>query len=537
MSVILNKQPQLFSPSHNPVLYQFGSTYSDILYFKVRVFDAATNDLIINDRAFVTPISPTGSEYNISDVMRSTVKWDVTTSTASNLNLLGRSISKYYLEVACQGTISGSGSTIYQLGATSSTDTKNVWYGKLNRNDFYRLDYRHWVIDNVTLDDRKFLTMKPDYVKVNRLSFEQLYFMKSGSGPLISKVSTFLGSTPVTIITSTASTDGMWSLDVSPSQIVSSNYDNYTVRIFSDTTPVSESRHYIKEDAPCKVEIMNVCWINRIGGLDSYQFIAPLEIRDATRTTINKNDYKMDSKYNYNDRVNNVMYPSEEVIDSIVDSSYKVWTKPLSNEESYWLGELLESKQIFIQLQDEFRTLYPVVITDTSYAINKLAYSRNTPMQTQFTFKVTGSELSFSFLTAEPTTSTTTTTTTQPSIVGWRMIEYSSVTASVFLDANFNVLNPSVIATEFWGGTGSYTLTPGQSITVEASSETTGVSLWGSYTTASMVASISHSGTTKSFGQMVITQGTGVNKFETSPSVLLVQGETYQIEVYTLPPG
>jgi len=71
------KSPQYINPAYNPVIYQFGSTYSSVLYFDINVNDIDSSSLILSDKAYVTPVNPTGSDYNISDVARDVVRWDI----------------------------------------------------------------------------------------------------------------------------------------------------------------------------------------------------------------------------------------------------------------------------------------------------------------------------------------------------------------------------------------------------------------------------------------------------------------------------
>ena len=50
--------------------------------------DIDSSSLILSDKAYVTPVNPTGSDYNISDVARDVVRWDI-----NNYNTLSAPLS------------------------------------------------------------------------------------------------------------------------------------------------------------------------------------------------------------------------------------------------------------------------------------------------------------------------------------------------------------------------------------------------------------------------------------------------------------
>lgn len=410
MSVSIIRQPQLYTPSDNPILFQFGTTYSNALYFNVNLKDVDSNSTIINDKAYVTPLSPTMSDYNISDVLGSTVRWQIDIATYSTMSkLLSRPLSKYTVNVSPYGLV---GNTVSQLGSTTSISNNYVWYGKMNRNDFYRFTYFNYVLTSLTSSVSEYLTKKPDYISVNNNSFEQLYFISaSSSQTLYPSIEAYYDNTLVGTYSDSpiTSPNGIYRLDVSPRFInsyITAPYNRYSISVKNAAGDNKLRKRWYKHiDTPCGVDVMNVIWVNKLGGLDSHQFLAPIESREATRTSYVK------GIYNY-DRSSNVLYNSEEVINVSLNSTYKLWSNWLTDDESYWIAEILESKQVYIEMNDEYRSLYPVVLVDTNYTINKRKYNKSEPLQAQFTFKVTGDCISNTFLDSITTTTTSTTTTT-----------------------------------------------------------------------------------------------------------------------------
>lgn len=387
--------PQLYTPSQNPVMYQFGTTNSNTLYFNIGVYQYPSNYLILTDRAYVSPVNPNGAEYNMSDVMKDIVKWEIN-STTSILKPVSRSINQYYLKVSEWGL---SGSVITQLGTTKTTNRGYVWNGKLDRNEFYRYDWENFVVnDGFTYSPMTFLTTKPDYYKTNDESFEQLYFLNGVTSSYNYVIDIYNDNIKISSHYGTVSgTSSMYRLNVSPRDFMNlylwndgAQYDRYSVRLVCDGVTASNVKFYKKEPVECRLDTMNVVWVNKMGGIDSYQFVNKVETKSAERVVMNRSIYSYDSQLNYTERRDNILNVSDEVIHINNNSTYKLWTKPLTDDEAYWLSGLLESKQIFIELKDEERSLYPVVLVESNYEIKRQLFNRASPLQVQFSFKVNG---------------------------------------------------------------------------------------------------------------------------------------------------
>lgn len=410
--VTLITQPQLFTPSENPVLFQFTTSESNTLYFNIQMVQASSGALIVNDKAYVTPINTSGSEYDISDVMRSLVKWDINTGTSSLWGSLTRPVNNFKLNISEYGL---TGSRIEQIGATLSTDAYYTWDARLRRNDFSIYNYLDYVAtEGNTSSNITFLTDKPNWTKVNGKSFEQLYFLKSPTYSVkydfrFYKQNAQVGNESGTI----SSTYSMVNLSVAPRDLklhYNYDYDSYSVKLITTDglKTKSNTRFYKCVPLPpiCNVETFNVIWVNKFGGIDSYQFVQPVETRKVERVTIQKNIYKYDSNLNYTDRQRNILNNSDEIIYTKPNSEYKVYTQPLNDDEAYWLSGLLESKQVFIEISTDKRTLYPCIVNESTYEIKKRLLTKTGFLQVQFTFKINGDALIDPVAPSSPSTDT-----------------------------------------------------------------------------------------------------------------------------------
>jgi hypothetical protein len=185
--------------------------------------------------------------------------------------------------------------------------------------------------------------------------------------------------------------------------------------LFDGTQSISEKKIYQYESGyPCGIDIVNVLWENDLGGIDSYQFINPVETRDVERVNQQKNQYRYFGG-DYTDIQKNVYNQTDRIVDSNLNSTYKMWTKPLTDDENNWISGLLHTKNIFIELVN--RRIYPVNLVETSYVIERGKFNVTAPIQSEWSLKVNRDYINAETIIGDkdsvvPTTSTTTTTTT-----------------------------------------------------------------------------------------------------------------------------
>ena len=441
MSII--KQPQSWTTSENPVIFQFGSTFSGVLFFDINVKDYDTSSLIINDKSYVTPINPTSSFYNIADITKDLVRWEIVNSNiiSEPIELTTREVQLEVAQIALVNNV------LNVVGATQTSDPFTIFRGKLNRVEFTNFDYNQWVLSGT--QSGRFLTDKPNYYKVNDANREYLYFLKENSYQPYWVISALSATGSVTGVVEQQITDNVRAirLDVSP-KVIKLQYPslltgdcNYKVEIkdgvgTASGVVIAGPQYYSYEaGTPCNIELVNVLWENNLGGIDSYQFVNPIETRDVTRTYLRKNSYQFNETGDYLDIADDIFNQQERIINSVLETKWKMWTKPLTDDENNWLAGLLNSRNVWIEV--ESGRIYPVSLVETSYTINQNKY-QNELVQSEWTFKIMDDLLKTENLIAgtqaTTTTSTTTTTTTQPVCPIITGLTYSAGTSSITAD-------------------------------------------------------------------------------------------------------
>lgn len=162
----------------------------------------------------------------------------------------------------------------------------------------------------------------------------------------------------------------------------------YTIQLEDlNQTPISETRKYVYNDVECNLEYMNVCFTNSMGGIDSYQFVNPQVSVGVTNLSIKKSNMNLDAPERSEYITSGVYNTNDEIYKSTTKSTIKVWTKSLTDAEANWLTELINSKNIWIELSDE--VLVPIQLSKTNYPIQKNKYMKEINM---FNFEFTLSD-------------------------------------------------------------------------------------------------------------------------------------------------
>jgi len=418
--------PQLFTPAYNPVLWTISSTFSEVLYFQLAVQDIATNGRIINDKAYVSPVTPTSTHYNITDIARDLVSWEIINdgTTSAQIN---RSVRQIRLSGSDQGLI---GLTMSQLGATATAPDVWVWNGQVPRHQFTDFDYLDWVVDGGVTKLIKFLTYKPNYHKVNDYSREFLYYLKlSAFESQTVRITSYdcAGNQIYQAKHTATGTASMVRLDVSPKalkvaypSLFTSSTCRYSVQLYKlDTWPISEIKWYdYKPDPDCGQDIVNIFWENELGGIDTYQFIQPVETRTVERFQIKKNPYQYDNGYSYSDRVQSVYNQEERVVHNNLNSTWQMYTRFLTTDENRWIAGIVHSRNWWVELKNG--RVYPCSLVESTYQVRNQKYVTGEKLQSQFTFNfvdelIRDGQIYAGQVSIPTTTSTTSTSTTSAS--------------------------------------------------------------------------------------------------------------------------
>jgi hypothetical protein len=417
------KAPQLFTPAYNPVLWVISSTFSEVLYFNLALQDVSTNGRVVNDKAYVSPVTPTSTHYNISDIARDLVKWEIINDGSRSAQITD-SVRQLRLSGSDQGVV---GLTMCQLGATATAPDIFVWNGQLPRHKFTDYAYQDWVVDGGVSKQIKFLTYKPNYSLVNNYSREFLYYLKVDSFMTQSiKITSYTcgGATISQILATASGTASMVRLDVSPKSISLTNPTffsgspcYYSVQLFKNNYwPISEKKFFkYTPDPDCGQDIVNIFWENELGGIDSYQFIQPVETRTVERFQIKKNPWQYDVSGTYDDREQMVYNQEERVIHNNLNTTWQMWTRVMTTEENSWIGGLVHSRNWWVELKNG--RVYPCTLVESTYRIENQKYLTNQRIQSQWTFNfvdelIRDGQIYAGTASIPTTTSTTTTTTT-----------------------------------------------------------------------------------------------------------------------------
>jgi len=185
------------------------------------------------------------------------------------------------------------------------------------------------------------------------------------------------------------SEDRMIRLNVSPRKLIEKGLDfvdNEVYKIYLIDTSgntLTQEFKYKWCPAECNQDYVNILWTNSLGGVDSYQFIAPQVVHNSFKSSIKKNNNNLYSSTPY--ITNGVYNQTNEVYSNNTKTSFTVWTKNLSDEESDWLIELLNSKNIYVELSNH--QLVPVNLTTTDYTVKKKKMYKNEFISYSFTFE------------------------------------------------------------------------------------------------------------------------------------------------------
>lgn len=378
------KRPEKFTPSGNNIIWQIESDNDNIIYFKVELFDNETSSLIFLSNFGIKPEIPKGTVIDLSRILSNVVNWEVNNDSLKLITPIYKTIRGYRLKITERIVNTTSGLEEDGSVYNNLSDVNYVFNAKLGRiaaNNFIQVKY---VINSASVSS--FLTNKPNHSKANNISAENLYFMQDGTvAGLRARIRTFDGSGSVieteTQLIPSIGQYKMYRINCSPKALMDScnlhfnNVAYYVVDIIDGlANPRTEERVYLYEQTKCHLDYVNLMWVNALGGIDSYQFVAPQDSINVSRFTMKRNTSGINDDGIYSDLNNGVYHPSDVIIDNDVTTVTKVTSQEINDKEAYWFAELFYSKQLFVELPDT--TLVPALLNNTSYSIPRLKYNR-----------------------------------------------------------------------------------------------------------------------------------------------------------------
>ena len=179
-------------------------------------------------------------------------------------------------------------------------------------------------------------------------------------------------------------------LQVSPKKLAISGLtfapgDTYTINVNNVfEQPISEYRHYIYEDTDCNVDYVNILFSNSVGGVDTIQMTAPKVSFNNNKQTIIKNNLNVESETPY--LTDEVYNQQKSIYANTLNGQVTLSTKYLNDLESEWLTELINSQNVYMELNNG--DLLPVVLVNNDYAMKKKKYLNNEFISYDFSFEL-----------------------------------------------------------------------------------------------------------------------------------------------------
>lgn len=208
-----------------------------------------------------------------------------------------------------------------------------------------------FVVDSA--GSNRFLTNSPKSIRIGEDDSYQLSFIVENDTPtklykrrVIAYDSTgsILATTKTTVF---VTADQVWSMSVGTRHLSASilpvNTTYYEVSIVDENDSDAELTEVItfNIDFKCHGTKTRFCWINPRGGYDTYTFSSPRKLNSSVK----KSTYDRSRK-----QLTVVSDRQESITNVIAQDSISTGTDKIDTETAEWLQELLESPQVFIEL-------------------------------------------------------------------------------------------------------------------------------------------------------------------------------------------
>lgn len=148
----------------------------------------------------------------------------------------------------------------------------------------------------------------------------------------------------------------------------------YTVQFLSPNIVVDK---ILRFNLTCeeKYEVFTIHFLNKFGGFESRDFSkVSRKVMDIEKSEFGKLGYTMDTSgvVSYKNS-NNVYNETRTVFSTGYKEKLTLNTDVLSDSEYTWLGDLVLSPMVYVEMKDESNNIYhvPCVITETNYEFRK----------------------------------------------------------------------------------------------------------------------------------------------------------------------
>lgn len=365
------KTPQKYTPANNPIIWQVTSDNTAIQFFQVQV-QADDNSVIANLRLYTTPANRTTSYTDLSTVLTNIVTYQLLPS-ANLVDSTPAILQAYKLKVT-EKLYTNTGIVD---GATSTTGLFYTWDGELDRVSYNQYDYKSYVL-TTSGTSTNFLTNKPDLDYLNAVSTEYLSYLNDGLAAT-AKVITHNGTATNSYNIGVSSGITAGRIDISPAALTRNfSIDFSTVNYFSiqlfDSLGIAKSviRNY-RYKSLCLNDSAEILFLNKLGGFDKCTFFNLRETLEVSKTNLAKTPFAIDGNGNYTDNQNGIFNTDTETIFVNRVNTYKAITDPLTDAQSYWLKELVESPKVYVKLPNG--NFLPIQLNTTNYPVLQKKYS------------------------------------------------------------------------------------------------------------------------------------------------------------------
>ena len=387
-TLTITDQPDLYTPVYNPMRFVVNSTNYTQTNFKY-VADVYVSGVsatyVFRGTYDPDPNHAYQCAIDISRILEGYVTSNINDTSGANFT---RCSNTYSIEKGMGSYVSYEVKFGEQYGSTpvtypniAVTGLKYAWNASLPYDEFQSFDY---TLYTVGMGSTLLTNQSDTQYWSSRTSNAYLTFINDVSGAAyFAKINLYdtsgsnIGTWKITNTyqASSAYTDKMISIDVGLQQIYNSsniysqtavpnilNVDKYDVTLINWAgTNTSQTITY-QYRCPIKGQAeVNIAFMNRLGGFDSFNFFAFRKYSyDVNRTTYQRTLGKISgTTWGYN-----VTDAGTTVMNTEVTDKYQLHSDWINDSDAAWLEELVESPEVYAHKSN---ILYPVIIKTSNY--------------------------------------------------------------------------------------------------------------------------------------------------------------------------
>ncbi|WP_099369844.1 hypothetical protein [Sphingobacterium sp. 1.A.5] len=371
--ITISKHPYKYSANESPIIFEFTSDLPTTLYFEVLIKKAVSNEIIQKLKVFIPPTS----NKNFIDISRFLNNYTFTPIVNNNQTItnLDGTIG-YYLQVKGLNAVGLE---------TDPTVTSSVFYSfKGITNKYISDNASKYLVQSGQL--ASFLSDIPTASKIHHNIDTYLYFLADSSSQLANFVITTTLTTGEVITKNVPFTNltnkQLHCFRLSISKIAEEN-DVFTNMIRSvKIAGFNQLSEQVIDDYTfyviaykCSDDIINIHWLNELGGIDSHPFGNVKKSISVVKNTMQSNQILS--------VINGVYTELTKAIGVDKTVTYTAISAPLGDMEYDIISKIIASKKVFVETLNGF---VPVMISNSSMEVlQKRATKRFNRINISFT--------------------------------------------------------------------------------------------------------------------------------------------------------